>query len=151
MNVTESFVVDQPRAKLWALIQDIERVARCLPGVENVEVIDSDHLGIIITQKLGPFSATFDTNLTITERVEGEQIEFTAVGQTIRGASGNLRASNVVRLEDEDTSTRVVILADLALGGMLGAVGQKVVAKQSTKITHQFAENLNSEAIKTGA
>ena len=49
MNVTESFVVDQPRAKLWALIQDIERVARCLPGVENVEVMDSDHLGIIIT------------------------------------------------------------------------------------------------------
>ena len=143
--------VDQPRTELWAFVQDIARVAQCLPGVESVDVVDTDHLTMLVTQKLGPFSATFDTKMQIDERIDGEAIRFTAVGQTVRGASGNLRAVNTVRLEDEGASTRVVIDAELALGGMLGAVGQKVVAKQASKVTRQFAENLNAEVTRTGA
>ncbi|MGI9116502.1 MAG: CoxG family protein [Gaiellales bacterium] len=151
MNVEESFVVDQPRAALWAFVQDVERVARCLPGVEDVVASGPDDLTMLVTQKLGPFSATFDTKMHIEERVDGEAIRFTAVGQTVRGASGNLRAANVVRLEDDGAATRVVIEAELALGGMLGAVGQKVVAKQAAKVTRQFAENLNAEVTGPGA
>lgn len=151
MNVQESFVVAKPRSDLWEFVQDVERVAHCLPGVEEVAATDADNLTMLVTQKLGPFSATFQTKMHIEERVEGEEIRFTAVGQTVRGASGNLRAANTVRLEDEGGATRVVIDAELALGGMLGAVGQKVVAKQAAKVTRQFAENLDAELNRSRA
>lgn len=148
MKVEESFEVNQPRDALWRFVQDIEQVAWCLPGVERVTVIGPDDLELTVTQRLGPFSASFETKMHIEEREEGRRISFTAVGRSVRGASGNLRAENTVTLEDGDGSgrTRVLIEADVALGGVLGAVGQKVVAKQGAKVTREFAKNVERKA-----
>ncbi len=146
MKVQESFTVSEPRAEIWAFFQDIARVARCMPGVEDVEVIDEENSRVTITQSLGPLSATFDTRMKITKRVDLELIEFQATGRTVRGANGNVRATNTVRLEDApDGGTLISLDADVALGGMLGAVGSKVVARQADQITAAFARALELE------
>jgi hypothetical protein len=73
-------------------------------------------------------------------------LEFVAIGRSVSGAAGNVRATNVVHLEEAaDGGTRVLLEGDVALGGMLGSVGQKVVAKQAGKITRSFAEALERE------
>jgi hypothetical protein len=91
-------------------------------------------------------TATFDIKMRITARDPGRSMEFTAVGRSVRGAAGNVRATHVVRLEDGDQgSTRVLLEGDLALGGMLGSVGQKVVAKQAGMVTQSFAEALQQQ------
>ena len=63
----------------------------------------------------------------------------------MRGAVGNVRATNAVRLEDEGDGTLVVLEADVALGGMLGAVGQKVFARQAAAAAKDFAGQLERE------
>ena len=126
MKVEESFTVEKPRDQVWAFIQQIERVAGCIPGLDRISI-------------------TFDAKMRITSRQEGRELSFTATGQSIRGAAGNLRSTTVVRLEDNTHSpgtTSVIVEADVVLGGMLGAVGQKLIAKQATKIAKQFAKNL---------
>ena len=40
MKVAESFIVPAPRASVWSVIENVERVARCLPGVEDVTMAD---------------------------------------------------------------------------------------------------------------
>jgi len=146
MKVQESFTVSEPRAEIWAFFQEIDRVARCMPGVEDVEVIDAENSRVTITQSLGPLSATFDTRMKITKRVDLELIEFQATGRTVRGANGNVRATNTVRLEDApEGGTLISLDADVALGGMLGAVGSKVVARQADQITAAFARALEFE------
>jgi uncharacterized protein len=147
MNVTEDFVVQEPRERLWQFFEQIDRVARCLPGVEDVEVIDPDNSRLRVTQALGPMTATFDLKMRITDRDPGRGMQFTAVGRTVRGAAGNIRAANIVRLEElpGGDATRVVLDADVALGGMIGSVGQKVVARQAGKVTKSFAERLERE------
>jgi carbon monoxide dehydrogenase subunit G len=147
VKVTEAFVVQQPPQRLWEFFEQIDRVARCLPGVEDVEVIDSDNSRLRVTQALGPMSATFDLKMRITDREPGKAMRFTAIGRSVRGAAGNIRAANVVRLEgvERGEATRVLLDADVALGGMIGSVGQKVVAKQAGKVTKSFAATLERE------
>jgi hypothetical protein len=88
-------------------------------------------------------TATFDVKMRITERDPGRSLQFTAVGRSVRGAAGNVRATHVVRLQESgDGATRVQLEGDLALGGMLGSVGQKVVAKQAAAVTQSFAQAL---------
>jgi hypothetical protein len=153
MKVTEEFVVQEPPHRLWEFFEQIDRVARCLPGVEDVEVIDTDNSRLRVTQALGPMSATFDMKMRITDRVPGQAMQFTAIGRSVRGAAGNIRTANVVRLEGVDggEATRVLLDADVALGGMIGSVGQKVVAKQAGKVTKTFAETLERELRGEGA
>jgi uncharacterized protein len=146
VKVREEFVVAEPRAVLWEFFEQVDRVARCVPGVEDITVVDADNSRVRVTQAVGPMTATFDMKMRITARDAGQSLEFTAIGRSVSGAAGNLRSTNTVVLDDaEEGSTRVVLESDVALGGMLGSVGQKVVAKQAAKVTRSFAEALQQE------
>ena len=46
---------------------------------------------------------------------------FTAIGRAVKGAAGNVRTTNVVRLTATDKGTRVDLEADLAMGGVMGS------------------------------
>ncbi len=142
MRVEQSFVIEQPPERVWDFFEDVAGVARCVPGVEAVEVVDDEHSNVRVRQSLGPMSATFDLSMKVVERVPVESIRFTAVGRTVAGAAGNLRTMNVGTLAPERDATRVSLASDLGLGGMIGSVGQKVVAKQAARITAEFAEAL---------
>jgi len=143
VKVTESFVIEEEPEKLWEFFEQVDEVARCVPGVDEVEQIDEDNSKVRVTQAVGPMTATFDLKMRITEREPQELMQFTAIGRAVRGASGNVRSTNTVRLEPlEDGKTRVDLEADLAMGGMLGSVGQKVIAKQASKVTRSFADAL---------
>jgi carbon monoxide dehydrogenase subunit G len=146
VKVQEEFIVEQAPTALWAFFEQVDRVARCVPGVEAVEVVDADNSRVRVTQAVGPMTATFDMKMRITARDPGRSMEFTAIGRSVRGAAGNVRSTNTVHLEDaEEGSTRVRLEGDVALGGMLGSVGQKVVAKQASKVTRSFAQALQLE------
>ena len=145
MKVEESFVIDQPQERLWSFFERVDQVARCVPGVDAVEQLDADNSSVRVTQAVGPMTATFDLKMRITERRPQELMRFTAIGRAVRGAAGNVRSVNTVRLEPVPDGTRVALEADVALGGMLGSVGQKVVAKQAGKMTGAFADALERE------
>jgi hypothetical protein len=152
MKMSEEFVVAEPPATLWEFFEQVDRVARCVPGVEEVTVVDADNSRVRVTQAVGPMSATFDLKMRITAREPGRSMEFTAIGRSVRGAAGNVRSTNTVHLEEADGGgTRVRLDGDVALGGMLGSVGQKVVAKQASKVTRSFAEALERALSGGGA
>jgi carbon monoxide dehydrogenase subunit G len=155
VKVSESFVVPESRDQVWKVVGDVQRVAKCMPGVEDVAVVDDENATVRVTQSLGPMSATFDAKLKVTEREPGRLISFSATGRSVRGAAGNVRVTNSVRLEDEPVegggdATRVLLEADVAMGGMLGAVGGKVIARQAAQAAKEFAAALEQE-LKTGA
>jgi carbon monoxide dehydrogenase subunit G len=149
MKVQESFVIAETPERLWAFLEQVDEVARCVPGIDSVEQVDADNSNVRLTQAVGPMTATFEMKLRITERRPHESMTFTAIGRAVRGAAGNVRSTNTVRLAPVDAGTRIDVEADVALGGMLGSVGQKVVAKQAGKVTNSFAEALQQRL--TGA
>ena len=142
MKFHQQFAVDENIARVWAFFDQPARVAECIPGMENVDVIDADHLSVRLTQKVGPIGATFESKVHITERVHQEKIQFTSTGKAVRGAVGNFRTTNTVVLVPDGTRTQVKVEGEAALAGMLGSIGQKVIVKQADKLTAEFARNL---------
>lgn len=142
MKLREQFEVAQPVASVWTFFEQPERVAQCVPGVEQLTVVSEDDIDVRVTQSVGPMTATFVAKVLIVERVPEKLIAFTATGKSVRGAMGNVRARVSVQLEPTGGQTAVVVEGDVALAGALGSVGQKVVAKQAGKVTAQFARNL---------
>lgn len=148
MRYEQEFRVPEKIANVWEFFEQFERVAKCIPGVQKAEVHDPDNLTVVVTQRLGPMTATFEAKVQITDRVTCQKIEFASTGKAIRGAIGNFRSTNTVLLREEDGQTEVSVAGDVALGGALGSVGQKVIAKQAEKATAEFSRNL--EAVLLG-
>jgi carbon monoxide dehydrogenase subunit G len=138
----QEFTVSEPVGAVWKFFDQPESVAACLPGVEQVIVLDEDNVQVRATQSLGPMTATFEAKVTVLERVTEELIRFRATGKSVRGAIGNLRTENTVRLRATADGTSVLVDGDLVLAGALGSVGQKVVSRQAAKVTAEFAANL---------
>ncbi|MGH3204149.1 MAG: CoxG family protein, partial [Streptosporangiaceae bacterium] len=142
MKVHEEFTVTEPVGAVWMFFGEPESVASCMPGVEEVTVLDHDNVQVRATQSVGPMTATFEARVTVLERVTDELIRFRAAGQSVRGAIGNMRMENTVRMRGTAEGTSVLVDGDLVLAGALGSVGQKVVARQAGKVTAEFAANL---------
>ncbi|HXJ77220.1 MAG TPA: hypothetical protein VMS64_00900, partial [Candidatus Methylomirabilis sp.] len=69
-----------------------------------------------------------------------------SVGKSVKGAVGNLRSKDRVDFEPTpEGGTRVTLTSELAVGGMLGALGHKAIASKSKEITEKFAQALQAE------
>jgi uncharacterized protein len=142
VKLHQEFTVAEPIETVWRFFEEPEAVANCMPGVEKVTVLDPDNVQVRATQSVGPMTATFDAKVTVLERVTDELIRFRSTGKSVRGAVGNVRTENTVRLRGSAEGTTVAVDGDVVLAGPLGSVGQKVVARQADKVTAEFAANL---------
>ena len=143
MRFEESFTVDEAPERVWRFFEDPKRLALCVPGVESVEPLDDERSQVRMTQKVGYLSATFDLRMHVSGLEPGRSIELTSIGRSVRGAVGELRSTNRVELTPQDGKTQVVLVADVAVGGMLGSVGQKVMASKAKEVARQFAANVD--------
>jgi uncharacterized protein len=146
----ETFTVAKPLDAVWSFFDDPKRLAFCVPGVESVEPLDDGRSKIRMTQKVGYLSATFDLKMHVSRRDEGRALEVTSIGRSVRGAIGELRSTNRVELTPEDGGTRIDLTADVGVGGMLGSVGQKVMASKAKEVARQFASNVNERLEEWG-
>lgn len=145
MKVTQEFYVAHDAGKVWAILERTDRIAACVPGVEEVEEIGADEYRVKVTQKVGPISATFKAKVTIAEKIDRESMRIVSTGQVARGAAGSFRSDVLLRLIPEGEGTRVRVEGEVALAGMLGSVGQSVVERQMSTLAATFAQNLSKE------
>lgn len=151
MQIQQTFTVDAPPAAVWEFFEDIERVARCVPGVQSVDVLGPDRYKLLATQRVGFISATFEMAMQIESKDPLKSLALSSVGKSVKGAIGNIRSKDRVDFEaTPEGGTRVTLTSDVAVGGMLGALGHKAIASKSREITEKFAQALQAE-LRAGA
>lgn len=146
MQIKESFTVAAPPETVWRFFEDIGRVARCVPGVQSVEVLGPDRYKVVATQKVGFISATFEMTTQIDEREAGRFLALSSVGKSVKGAVGTLRSRDRVEFDaTPEGGTSITLTSELMVGGMLGALGHKAIASKSKEMTEKFAQALQAE------
>lgn len=142
MELSDSFVVDHPIDKVWAVLTDVERIAPCLPGAQLTGSDGDEHQGLIKV-KVGPITSQYTGKASFTERDDdAHRLLMSASGRDSRGA-GNASAAITVQLESvTDSSTKVSVDTNLTITGKVAQFGRGVLADVSRKLMAQFAGNL---------
>ncbi len=150
MRVEQSFTVPEPRERVWEFFEtEVERVTRCIPGIESFEDLGEDKYRVKITQKVGSIGATFDLKAQLDRKDPMNSFEFSAVGRSVKGAAGDMRSKNRLDVTDaEGGGTALTVTSDVALGGMLGSLGYRVVVSKAKDVTDQFVRNVTEEMQK---
>lgn len=142
MDLENSFEVEAGRDVAWRVLNDVERIAPCLPGAQ-LEEIDGDEFKGSVKVKVGPVTAQYKGKAVFVERDEANgKVVLKADGRDSRGA-GNANALITATLHELDGDrTRVDVNTELAVTGKVAQFGRGVMADVSAKLMGQFADNL---------
>jgi carbon monoxide dehydrogenase subunit G len=136
VNVEQTFEVHAPIDAVWAAVNDLERIAPCLPGAVITGHDNGTYQGEF-TLRVGPFSAVHKGTIQIVAADAATRVSQLVVQGTNGSGSG---ATIVSTLADLGGATRVDAVAELTIAGALaGFVGPTVIQDISTRLLRDFA------------
>jgi uncharacterized protein len=146
MRIENTVEVDAPLDRVWALVNDIPRVAPCMPGAALTGVVDDTTYEGTVAVKLGPLRMSYKGKVVVEEVDEANHsARLAASGRDTKGA-GTARASVETRLEPAgDSHTRLHVTSDVQLTGKVASFGRGgAINDVATRLFGQFADCLRA-------
>jgi uncharacterized protein len=147
MEFDNSFEVPLPPAQTWKVLNDIERIAPCMPGAELTEVVDADTYKGKIAVRLGPVALTFAGVVKFEERDETNYSARIAAQGTDAKGRGGANSVATIRLEPAGGGSKVLVHTNLTLSGSVAQYGRGVgiIQATATQLMNQFAKCLKEK------
>jgi carbon monoxide dehydrogenase subunit G len=142
VQLEKSFPMPGSADKAWALLQDIEAVAVCMPGAKITERIDAQHYKGTVSIKLGPANLSFRGEIEV-KALDGaaHSLQLFAKGTDTTGSSA-ASMDLTARVEAVDAgSCNLVGTSEVSMSGKAAAFGGRVMGPVSDQILGQFAGN----------
>ena len=146
MLIEDSFTVRTPVDRLWAFIQDVERIAPCMPGAELTEVVDDQTWKGKVHVKFGPVQMAFSGTVVMEERDDvAHRATLSAKGTEQRGKGvANAKVESWLEPAGDD-GTMVHIRSDITITGAAAQLSRGLLPEVSKLLTKQFADCLESK------
>lgn len=138
----------------WAILEDIEQVAGCMPGAEITETVDAENYKGSVKVKIGPMNVAFNGDIAVQEINPGEhQIHLIAKGQDSKGTSSASMDLTASIRSGESSASELTGDAEVTVNGKLANFGGRMMTQVSDQILGQFADNFRAKlaASATGA
>jgi len=143
MQFTQAFDLPFPRAAVWAALQDLESVARCMPGASLDGPPVEGKLKGAIAIKLGPMGASFGGEGSVAMDPATQSGTITGAGTDRKSGSRAKGSASFTVSEPDPGSTRVTVEVDYQLAGALAQFNRGgIVQDLASRLTAAFAENL---------
>ncbi len=136
MEMTGRYRIPAPRAKVWAALNDPVVLKACIPGCESLEKVSETEMTATVKAKVGPVSATFTGNVTITNIDPPNG--YTIAGEGKGGPAGFANGGADVALADDDGATLLTYTVRAKVGGKLAQVGARLIDATAKQMADQF-------------
>jgi carbon monoxide dehydrogenase subunit G len=146
MLIEDAFTVRTPVDRLWAVLQDVEQIAPCMPGAELTEAVDERTWKGKLHVKFGPVQMAFTGTVVVEERDDtGHRATLSAKGTEQRGkGAATARVESWLEPAGDDGTT-VHIRSDLTITGAAAQLSRGLLPEVSKLLTKQFADCLEAK------
>jgi uncharacterized protein len=145
MRLEQTFDVHAPLAHVWAALNDLERVAPCLPGAAITSHDEDGTYHGTFTVKLGPMTAAYNGTIKIEDVDEAAHRATLKARGTDKRGQGGANATIVNTLSEHDGGTRVEAVTDFSITGRLAQFGRGGMMEDiSNRLLRDFASCLST-------
>jgi carbon monoxide dehydrogenase subunit G len=142
MIIEDSFDIAAPLERVWPVLNDVPRVAGCIPNAEITEIVDARNYKAKVSVKIGPVSVGYRATIAVASIDEATHTATLNVqGDELKGRGG-VRAQVVSHAEERDGSTHVTLRTDAQISGAIVTVGGRLIESVARKTVAEFAKNL---------
>ncbi|GAA3170420.1 MULTISPECIES: SRPBCC family protein [Streptomyces] len=141
MRIGNSVPVAAPPEAVFALLNDVRRVASCMPGAV-LDGPDGDGWRGRVTVRVGPVAAAYGGTVRFLESDAGQgRLRLQARGADAHGR-GNAEAEVVLTVTGDPAGSRLDVATDLVISGKLAQFGKGALDAVSQRLLQRFAANL---------
>ncbi|WP_405952930.1 SRPBCC family protein [Streptomyces prunicolor] len=143
MQLTNTVPVKASPEDVFALMNDVERVASCMPGA-TLDGQDGDSWRGRVKIRVGPISASYAGTVRFLEiDAEKRRLRVHARGTDTHG-SGDAEAEVTLDILAAPEGALLQLSTDLVIRGKIVQFGKGAIVTVSDRIIQQFARNLGS-------
>ncbi len=150
MIIDGQFHVNASLEQTWNFLTNIPNVASCVSSFEKVEVLDDKNFAITVSQKVGPFSVTFETQTCFTEVTPPIRLVAFGKGKDTRMGSSFELTNEMDLIGISEKETLVKYKAEVKIKGRLASVGQsliKIIAnREVSKVVDLIREKIGGQS-----
>ena len=142
VQLEKTFTMPASADIAWALLQDIEGVAGCMPGARITERIDPQHYKGTVAVKFGPANMSFRGQVEVlglepasrTLRLAGKGTDTTGGSGASMDLTARVHAIDAV-------SCNLVGTSEVSVSGKAAAFGGRMMDSVADQLLKQFADN----------
>jgi uncharacterized protein len=152
MKLEQTFDVQAPLEQVWAALNDLERVAPCLPGAAITSHDEDGTYHGTFSVKLGPMTAAYNGTIRIEDVDEAAHRATLKAKGTDKRGQGGANATIVNTLSEHDGATRVEAVTDFNITGRLAQFGRGGIMQDvSNRLLRDFATCLSTRLAEPSA
>lgn len=137
MKLEGTCAISASRETVWKFLMDPETLAKALPGCERFEADSAGGFRATLKVGLAAIKGTYQGRVEIFDRVPPERYRMKIEGQ---GTGGFIKGEGSITLRDSAGGTELNYAGEAHVGGILAAVGQRLILGAAKQIVNQFFE-----------
>ena len=143
MKITNAFDLAAPLEAAWPVLNDVPRVARCIPRAEIEESDIPETYRVRVPVRFGVFTISYSAAIVVVKRDDDSfSAELDIEGKQIGG--GVVTAHVFIQARRIGTGTHVDIETDAELGGFIATVGKPIIDGVARRTVAEFAKKLET-------
>jgi carbon monoxide dehydrogenase subunit G len=143
MKFENTCVIPAPCSDLWDFMTVIPSVAKCLPGVEEVNELEAGKYSGIIVVRVGIVKMRLSGKMTVEVMDKASRTAVMSVQAADQRISGMIQGKLTMHMEGlSPQETKLTVETDLNLFGKIGEFGGPIIKKKADQMTTEFAKNV---------
>src|SRR5262245_20595486 len=147
VGLEQAFVLPHPLVAVWGLVSNVERLARCVPGLSLDGAPDGERVAGSLDVRLGPITARFTGHGRVRTNASARRLEVEGQGRDRKGGSSVTGRLGLALEASGEAGEATVVRLDLsyALTGPLAQFGRGGIARDlARRLGEMFAQNSNA-------
>ena len=135
MRLSEEKWIAAPPAQVYAALNDTAVLQQCIPGCSSLERKSDNELAATISLKIGPVSANFSGEVTLSNLNPPHGYTISGQGS---GNAGFARGQADVQLAEKDNGTLLNYTVQADISGKIAQLGARLIDSTAKKLANQF-------------
>ena len=142
MKFEKTIRVNATPAEIWTLVDEIEVIAGCIPGIGDYSPLGPLEFDSVLTQHVGPVKARFQLNTKLTDLDVEKSVTAVSEGRD-RHMASSVIAEQRFELVPAADGTDISISADIRVTGKLATFGSRIVLSKAEQVVAEAIANVS--------
>lgn len=146
MHLAGTYAFNAPIAHVWALLNDPDVIASCLPGCEKLEPLGDDRYRANLSMAVAAISGQYSGTVALLDKRPPRSYRLAVDGS---GKAGFVKGEATVTLTESTaaaSATDVTVQGEGQVGGLIARVGQRLLGSVSQMMLDRFFAALREKA-----